>query len=173
MTKYVASVYGGYTYRLNNKGLVNRIYYHPSSGGKAKYPNKILEIVPWFTAGKYGAEEAIGAYTPHEVDLKLLSGKLYLYKTKWVDADSLKITQKKMAIPKNRTATVYSDDWKKYVPYRGGALRSMPDDLFSKADININRLSNPVETGHNRAMRGKHPQRYSLNWGYYDEFIDD
>lgn len=159
MTKYVASVYGGYTYRLNNKGLVNRIYYHPPSGGKAKFPNKILEIVPWFTAGQYGAEEAIGVYTPHEVDLKLFDGKLYLFKTKWVDADSLKITQKKMAIPKNRTPTVYSDDWKKYVPYRGDARGWMPDDLFFKDDVNINRLNNPVETAHNRAMRGKRSQR--------------
>lgn len=154
MTKYVASIYAGYTYRLNNKGLVNRIYYHPPSGKKAKFPNKVLEIVPWFTA-YHRAEEAIGVYTPHEVDMKLFSGELYLFKTKWVDADSLKITQKKMAIPKNRSPTIYSDDWKKYVPYRNDARAWMPHELELKQDYNPYRIENPVESYESLARRGK------------------
>ena len=170
MTKYVASIYAGYTYRLNNNGLVTRIYYHPRAGKKGNFPDKVLEIVPWFTYDGIStsiAKKAIGEYTPQEVDHLLYSGYLCMFETKWVNANSLKISQKKMTVPKNRFLSNYSDSWKKYLPYRNDARAWMPQELELKQDYNPYRINNPVESPQNKAKRGKGSQRPAFYVGDY------
>lgn len=152
MTKYVASKYRGYVYKLDKYGCVSRIYYYPPSGKKGKFSDKILEIVPWFTT-PVGADRAIGKYTPEEVDYILSDysdGELFMYETKWVDANSLKITQKKMAIPKDRDVSVYSDDWR----------------TLKNSDINYHRKQYPIESSKNIIRRRSriNPYGNSKRW---------
>ena len=167
MVKYVASKFRGYVYKLNKDGLVSRIYYYPPTGKSGKYPDKVLEIVPWFSYGQ-GASEKIGEYSPETVDQELSWGNLFLYDTKWVDANSIKITQKKMVIPKDRVISKYNENWKKLVPYREDLKKgkNIPKDLESFLDIDYSRLAYPYESSKNIIRRRSriNPYNDSKRW---------
>lgn len=118
MTKYVRSnLFKEVTYRINDKGLVTRIYDDPSGAYYFKHPKgKVLEIVPFFRG-----KDAIGVYTPQEIDILIHYDDLYFAKKRWVNASSLKDTQKDMTISK--------DELERYIKFRKDSRSWIPKYL--------------------------------------------